>query len=77
MAARSKWWSRPAPAWLVAWNRKWLEPFRLVLLVECCVLLVATAAVLALDGLVWMALGQLITLSVLLEYAHKARKARS
>jgi hypothetical protein len=74
MPARSKWWSRPAPAWLIAWNRKLSGPFRMVLLVECCFLLVATAGVLALDGLVWMALGQLITLSVLLEYAYKARK---
>lgn len=54
--------------------RSW---FKAYLLVGCCLTQVLTAGVLAMDGLWWMALGQLITMGLLLEYAREARKVRS
>ena len=53
--------------------RSW---FRVYVLVGCCIGQVFTAGVLALDGLYWMALGQLITVSALLEYAREARERK-
>jgi hypothetical protein len=53
--------------------RSW---FRVYVLVGCCIGQVFTAGVLALDGLYWMALGQLITVSALLTYAYEARERK-
>ncbi|HEY9370032.1 hypothetical protein [Streptomyces sp.] len=53
--------------------RSWLKTY---LLVGCCIGQVLTAGVLALDGLYWMALGQLIALGLLLEYACEARERK-
>ncbi|MFB4265316.1 hypothetical protein [Nonomuraea sp. GTA35] len=55
----------------------WKRRLETAFLVMYSINLVCAAFVLATEHLYWMALGQLLVLWALLEYAHKARKSRT